>query len=484
MVKNKNNYLIIDIGTGNVRAAVTTAQGRVLGIERNNISYHKDNKYQEALEFDPNELWSQILSLCKKVLSHFPNLTISAITVSSQREGIVLLEKNNISILGLPNHDHRGRKWEGMIENKDFIYKMCGRYPSSIFSALKLVGLREKRRDIFKRIETFLSISDWAQFLLSGVKGYEHSQASETLLYDVNEKRWSPELCEIFQVNTKVLPPLHTSGDILGPILPEIAKELGLPLNVKIIVGGSDTQLAIKSTSPKLHDVIIVAGTTTPIVKLTSEYIIDPNQRTWTNRHVDKEKFILETNAGITGLNLQRLKDIFFPNEKYTTMEEELKQKQNTTCIASLGSLIAQEEKPITMGGFLIETPLSHNLKRADFIWAAIRDMVCCIRENYEYLCSVSNHTHEYIWGCGGGFQSAALTQLLADLIGKEIRIREGYQHASIIGGILVCNNSFGLTIDTYENKIKSFIPNLQRQTQFKLEEWKNYRTQVQKTFN
>ena len=476
------NYLIIDIGTGNVRVAVAGCNGEVRGIERENIIYSKDELYPEALAFDPDELWKQIISLSKKVLAQFRDLSIAAITVSSQREGVVLVNSQNKSLLGLPNHDHRGRQWESEIEEKDYIYRKCGRYPNSIFSALKLVGLRKKRPEVYRKINSVLSISDWAQFKLSGVKGYEHSQASETLLYDVEAQQWSEKLCSLFNIDSQVLPPLHSSGKILGPLDPGIARDLNLSDSAVVIVGGSDTQLAIKSTSPALNDVVIVAGTTTPVVKLEENYTIDPRQKTWTNRHIEDNRFILETNAGVTGLNFQRLKEVFYPNEGYDIIEEEL-ESASSLCMASLGSLIADEERPVTRGGFIFETPIAQNLTRADFVKGVFLDIACCITENYQYLNRVSSHQSEYIWGCGGGFQSKYLAQLLADLLEKEIRIREGFQHASIIGAVHVCNEVFEIPRAALEDPITKVTPRTSDENSTDQKQWKTLREQIKQTF-
>jgi autoinducer 2 (AI-2) kinase len=78
------------------------------------------------------------------------------------------------------------------------------------------------------------------------------------------------------------------------------------------------------STRPETNDVVIVSGTTTPIIKLTGEYITDDKERTWTGRHTDESSFMFEANAGVTGLNYQRLKEIFYPNEGYDMIEKEL----------------------------------------------------------------------------------------------------------------------------------------------------------------
>jgi autoinducer 2 (AI-2) kinase len=178
-------YLIADIGTGNVRVAVAASNGKILGVASGDMHYEKDYNYPESIYFDPNALWDQIQNLASSALQQAGDVTITAITATSQREGIVVIDKSGHSLIGMPNIDHRGREWEDITPDKHEIYKRTGRYPTSLFSALKLVGLRNRRPELWQNVATFLSISDWAQFRFSGVAGYEHSQASETLLYDV-----------------------------------------------------------------------------------------------------------------------------------------------------------------------------------------------------------------------------------------------------------------------------------------------------------
>src|SRR5690606_22795808 len=203
------------------------------------------------------------------------------------------------------------------------------------FSSMKLVGIKKRRPEIYEELDCVMSISDWAQYQLCGVKGYEHSQASETCLYDVQGMVWSEELCGVFGIDSHILPPLHQSGTVLGNVSTSISTALQIEDACLVIVGGADTQLAIKSTQPEVGDVVLVSGTTTPLVKVTEEYILDDKKRTWTNRHIDDNKFILEANTGVTGLNYQRLKEIFYPNEGYDIIEQELAETVPSQCIAS-----------------------------------------------------------------------------------------------------------------------------------------------------
>ncbi|SMG12175.1 FGGY-family carbohydrate kinase [Sphingobacterium psychroaquaticum] len=445
MTTKREAYLIVDIGTGNARVAVCTVDGEILGIKRENVQYESDHRYEDSIYFDPNTLWNQILRLAQQALVEAGDVQIKAVTATSQREGIVIIDKAGNSLLGMPNIDHRGRKWEKDLQDKDLVYNLSGRYPTSLFSAFKLVGVREVYPEIFEKIDSFMSISDWVQFQFSGVVGYEHSQASETLLYDVEKKVWSDVLLAQFGLSAPILPPLKDASSILGTITPVVASTLSINPEAVVVVGGGDTQLAICSMVPSANDVVIVSGTTTPIIKIVDSYEKDDEQRTWTSRHIDEGSFILEANAGVTGLNYQRLKEIFYPNEGYDVIEKELELATYSQCVASLGSLIADEEEPLTKGGFIFNAPVSHQLTRGSFVFAILWDIACSIYENYKFLCAVSPHHESYIWACGGGVESRKLRQFMANLFGKSIKIRDTFRQASVLGGVFVCNSALGV---------------------------------------
>lgn len=450
-MNRKQAFLVIDVGTGNVRAATVSTDGQLLDLARENVQYIKDTDYPDSIYFDPTTLWTQISKLTKSVLSQSGDVEILAITATSQREGVVVLDAGGEPLIGMSNHDNRGREWESMITDKDRMYTLTGRYPTALFSALKLVGLRERKSDLWKRVAHVTSISDWVQFQFSGVLGYERSQASETLLYDVNADRWSEELCRVFGLPTALLPPLKSAGERLGTVLPAVAKELAIADDATVVVGGADTQLAIHSLQPDTDDVVIVSGTTTPVIKLVDSYVTDPQQRTWTGRHIDAHNFMLEANAGVTGLNYQRLKEIFYPNEAYEVIEKELDEASYSQCVASLGSLVADEETPLTKGGFIFNAPVSHQLTRGGFVFAILWDITCSIYENYKVLRDVSGHTKDYIWACGGGVQSRKLRQFIANLTNKKVRIRNTYRQSSVLGGAFLCARAMGMELPAPE---------------------------------
>ncbi len=479
-MKQQDAYLVLDIGTGNVRSAIVDASGTILGVARADIRYYRDELYPDSIYFKPDELWSQLRELTGEALKQAGAVNIKAATTTSQREGIVLIDESGKAVIGLPNIDHRGREWEGKYADKSRIYQLTGRYPTSLFSAYKLVGIRERRHDVWNGLSFFLSISDWAAWELSGVALYEHSQASETLLYDVAAGDWSAELCALFDISPKLLPALSQSGSVAGTVQPAVAASLGISADAVVITGGGDTQMAIKSTRPSVGDVVIVSGTTTPVVKLEGDYITDVQERTWTSRDIAEGRFVFEANAGVTGLNYQRLKEVFYPNEGYDVIERELAENAHHHCVASLGSLVAGETKPVIRGGFIFPVPVSHELRRSSFVWATLMDIAFSIAENYKVLAEVSGHDAGYIWACGGGLQSKTLRQLIAAVTGNEVRVRHGFEQASVVGAAMLCNEALGIAVEREAGVLESAVATSEGANTYKTfyEQWKATREQ------
>src|SRR3546814_7776395 len=138
-------YLIVDIGTGNVRAAIFSAAGELIALHRENVTYEKDADYPDSIYFDPTQLWKQIKALAIRTLDEAGSVQIMAITATSQREGVVVLDNERQPLIGMSNHDNRGREWESLIADKERMYGITGRYTKALFSALNRVGLRERK---------------------------------------------------------------------------------------------------------------------------------------------------------------------------------------------------------------------------------------------------------------------------------------------------------------------------------------------------
>jgi len=444
----ENNYLILDMGTGNSRVGLVSSDGVVLGIRSYVNRYHTDPLYEDAQYFLPEEWSGYLLEGCRELMEEFPEHPVKAITSTGARESIVLYNGEGKAFMGLPNIDNRGRAWMDEIEDCAFIYERTGRWVTEDFPAAKLMGYKKKYPREFQNIAKITSLSEWVGEIFTGKIVIEPSQACETQLFDIQEKAWSERLCRNYGIPMGILPEIAKAGDSLGTIKKEFSDKLGLNGQAEFIVGGADTQIAVKGIGIGIGDIAVVSGTTSPVVTITDYKYYDEQKRCWTDSNLGGETYQVETNPGVTGLNYQRMKALLFPDTSYEEVEKNMARQKGYLCTATFSSLHFSEKRSLKKGGFVTKAPFDADLDAVDMMWAVVADIACSIYVQYQNLCEMTGHKKEYILGCGGGFRSEILCQHLADLTGKKLVIREGFEQASIHGCVKICNERYGKDAD------------------------------------
>ena len=131
----------------------------------------------------------------------------------------------------------------------------------------------------------------------------------------------------------------------------DAAKKMDLNNDIPIVLGGGDTQLGLLSCGAiNSGETGVVAGTSTPVMKVLSEPVVDDKKRIWTGCHVIKNKFVLENayndskqitaafNKNIlnvvnrlvdTDFNPDHFEHVAFYNTKEARIEMHLKAKLN-----------------------------------------------------------------------------------------------------------------------------------------------------------
>lgn len=109
--------------------------------------------------------------------------------------------------------------------NKNYLKPLCGLPISTYFSAVKLRWLQDNVQSVKKAISEnrclFGTVDSWLIWnLTGGVNGGVHvtdaSNASRTMLMNIESLRWDPVLIKFFGVNSSVLPKIKSSSEIYG----------------------------------------------------------------------------------------------------------------------------------------------------------------------------------------------------------------------------------------------------------------------------
>ncbi len=459
MEKTTRYYYLIDFGTGSTRTVLADSTGMILAMRTFNNEYYVDSSYEDAQYFIPKDWESNILNGLQSLADDYPNVHPCAVSAAGARQSFVLLGKDGEGVYGLPNIDNRGREYMDDIHNREELYRISGKWVTEDFGAAKIMGFRKKYPKKMAEVSSFTSLSEWMAQIFTGKTVIEPSQACESALYDLERRSWSDTVCEEYGIEHSILPQIVNSGTSTGTISRELIERFHMAEDAVFLIGGADTQLALKSGNTRPGEIAVVSGTTSPVAVLMEDKFYDPEQQVWTDSYLSGTSYMVEMNPGVTGLNYQRIKDKLFPQYTYEELEQEYGKKTSFGCTASFTSLLFQKQKSLKHGGFFMSSPVSPAFNPTDMIWAVLADIACATYEQFRLLRGLTGNQADTVRGFGGGFRSAALCQMEADLFGMPLKLSAGYEQATAYGLIVLCNEHFGIIDEAEEESSHIFQP-------------------------
>jgi len=265
MSDSQTKYILaIDHGTSGPKTAIVSAKtGEVIdwAFQETPIQALKGG----AVEQNPDDWWNAIKSSAKKVIDNGSvNVeNIVGICNTSQWSGTVALDKDGNHLMNaIIWMDTRGAKYIEKL-NKGLL-KVSGYNVRKILTLIKrtaggpaqhgkdpiahILTIKNELPDIYDKTYKFLEPQDYVNMKLTGV--FAASTASIHLHWitdtrDLNNIHYSKKLLKLFKVDKNKFPlDLKKTTDILGPIKKEVADELGLDKETKVVMGAPDIHTA------------------------------------------------------------------------------------------------------------------------------------------------------------------------------------------------------------------------------------------------
>ncbi|MDQ1404093.1 MAG: glycerol kinase [Actinomycetota bacterium] len=210
----------IDAGTTGVRAFAVDEAGQAVGWSYREFAQHFPQP--GWVEHDPLEIWDAVETTLSELGENLDQ-PIAAIGITNQRETVVVWDKRT----GEPLHraivwqDRRTADRCASLENAGhlpLVRRTTGLVLDPYFSASKLEWLLTDGGVEADENLAFGTVDSWVLWRLTGgaVHATDPSNASRTLLYDINTRAWSPELCDLFGVPPTCLPEVRPSSGRLG----------------------------------------------------------------------------------------------------------------------------------------------------------------------------------------------------------------------------------------------------------------------------
>ena len=235
------SLLGLDMGTSACKAAVFDEGGDLIAVASR--EYPADTPQPGWMEMDPGLMWDRAAEAIREVSQKTPE-PVQAVAVSSQGETFIPVDASGRAVgPAIMNADNRAVEQTRFFEEtvgREEVYSISGCVLHPMYALVKILWLKENRREVFESAAKFLSVGDYALARL-GVEPYtDPSLASRTMAFDVKSRRWSDRLLAAAGLGVERMPEVRPSGTRAGEIPGDIADELGLPKGTVVAVGGHD----------------------------------------------------------------------------------------------------------------------------------------------------------------------------------------------------------------------------------------------------
>ena len=391
------------------------------------------------------------------------DVEVKAIAVTSMRQAIAMLDRDNHEIYIGPNIDLRAI-FEGSeidSKHKEEIYKTTGRLPSFLFANAKLEWIKRHSPDKYHKIAKVITLGDWIIWNLTGEIISETTIAGEAGLLNISTKTWATELSELLDLPIDNNVPLLNIGELAGKVTKSVSEKTNLPIGTTVTSAGADTQcgsLGIGATNP--NDVAIISGWSSPIQWVTKTPVISKDASSWFGCHALKAYWVTELTAGDTGHSYSWLAKTLRQNLTHLdNMASEVVPGAEGTSMFLAKEQINMSEIGVTTGGILFPTPITMN-ERSDghLARAALESISYTIKARLSQIESIVGGKPKDVYLAGGMAKSDTFMQIITDVLNREIYVGNTYNSnatGGFIAGITALKEQSSLVEASIQNKQK-----------------------------
>ena len=299
----------------------------------------------------------------------------------------------------------------------------------------------DKIKNRLDKANSILLMPDFMNYLLTGVKMTEFSEASTTGLINVNTSDWDYELIETLGFKKSLFGKISTAGTLVGSLSEEIQKQVGFDTKV-VLVPSHDTASAIMSVPEEKDYVYISSGTWSLMGIVNDEAITSElaHKSGFTNERGYAGKItFLQNIMGLWMIQCLR-KEL---NDKYDFVQlvEEAKKYTNFPSVLDVNdqSFFAPDSMIVAVKEYCKKTNQKIPNEVGELAFCLYNSLALCYKQAVEKLEVISGKKYKNINIVGGGCQNTLLNELTAKHTGRTVTAGpvEGTAIGNLISQIL-----------------------------------------------
>lgn len=413
-------FIGIDLGTSACKMLLVDEAGQVCGTVAREypLSFPRPGWSEQ----DPARWWQAVIEGVPALLEGIDAKEVRGIGCGGQMHGLVALdETDNILRPAILWNDGRTAKEVDYLNEtigRDKLRSCTANIAFAGFTAPKLLWMRENEPELFGKIAKIMLPKDYLVYRLTGRHATDYSDASGTLLLDVEHRRWSKEMCEICGVAEGQLPRLYESWEPVGTLLPEAAKALGLPESVTVCAGAGDNAAAAVGTGTVgAGRCNISLGTSGTLFISLDKFSADPMSALHAFAHANGGYHLMGCMLSAASCNRWWQEEITGTSDYKDGEAGILPERLGRNHVYFLPYLMGERSpiNDVNARGMFIG--LTMDTTRADMLQAVLEGVAFAIRDSFEVAKSLGTKIlRSHI--CGGGSKSGLWRTIAANVLG------------------------------------------------------------------
>lgn len=433
-------YLAVDIGASSGRHILGSVQDGKIVLEEIYRFENGMKKVDGHLCWDHVSLFENIkagMKKCKEVGKIPVSMGIDTWGVD-----YALLDENDQLIDKL--YGYRDSRTNGMDDEvykvipERELYARTGSMKAMFNTIYQVMADKVHHPESVEKAKTLLFVPDYFNFLLTGKKANEYTEASTSQLLNPWTKQWDYELMDMLGLKKEIFQEIIQPGTSLGNLRPEVAEEIGFDLEL-VVPCTHDTGSAVLAVPANDDDFIFISSGTWSLMGIEVDKA-DSSDVSYKNNF---------TNEGCYGGRVRYLKNIMGLwiiqsvrhnlDDKYSFAEicsEAAKNAEFPSRIDVNNDVFMAPDNMIeAIKKYCADTnqPVPETLGEiATVVYASLAE---CYAETIKGIEEFAGRTFSRIHVVGGGSNAGYLNELTAKATGKEVHCGPG--EATAIGNLL-----------------------------------------------
>lgn len=430
-------YIGVDLGTSAVKLLLMDEEGNIKNIVSK--EYPLFFPHPGWSEQHPEDWFEKSVEGIKELTEGFDRGEVAGISFGGQMHGLVALDGSDHVIRPaiLWNDGRTGEETDYLNEviGKDKLSEYTANIAFAGFTAPKILWMKKHEPENFEKIAKIMLPKDYLAYKLSGSFCTDVSDASGMLLMDVENRRWSAEMLYVCGISEEQLPKLYESYEVVGTLRKEVAEELGLRAEVKVIAGAGDNAAAAVGTGTVGDGMCNISlGTSGTIFISSRKFGVDEHNALHSFAHADGNYHLMGCMLSAASCNKWWAEDIL-KTKDYAAEQEGIRSlgENNVFYLPYLMGERSPHNDPRARAMFI---GMSMDTTREDMTQAVLEGVAFGLRDSLEVARSLGVNI-ERTKICGGGAKSPLWKKIIANVMNMKVDVIESEEGPALGGAML-----------------------------------------------